>query len=286
MTKEVWIYFSEEQLKDYIRLSTESDSATSADFLAGILGFKDYRFEARDAIKLDYASYNLAFASEQNFGLIRTAALYNFGHNLLLTCMGGASLADAEATAKSELISACRPKPGADTPFFSPEMVARIGQYFARTLFAHYRLYQQCFNTEQDLTEYTDSLLVETPIIPLFNEAIPEAEWIAQVEEKRVQKEAEEASAAAAAAAAAEKAELERTEREKAEAHAARMAELAKKPGTLEEAVEKMVALRLEKEREILATEYKSKEDILLQKLENLEARARPSTVAEAGKKK
>jgi hypothetical protein len=42
----------------------------------------------------------------------------------LTSCMpGGALLADAEATAKAELIAACRPKPGADTPFFSPEMV-------------------------------------------------------------------------------------------------------------------------------------------------------------------
>jgi hypothetical protein len=54
----------------------------------------------------------------------------------------------------------------------------------------------------------------------------------------------------------------------------------------LEEAVEKMVALRLEKERGILAAEYKSKEDVLLQKIESLEARARPPAVAETGKKK
>jgi hypothetical protein len=69
---------------------------------------------------------------------------------------------------------------------------------------------------------------VETPIIPLFNEAIPEAEWKAQVEEGRAKKEAEETASAAAAAAAVEQAELERIEREKAEAHAMRMAELAK----------------------------------------------------------
>ena len=44
-----------------------------------------------------------------------------------------------------------------------------------------------------------------------------------------------------------------------------------------------MVALRLEKEKELLAAEYKAKEDVLVHKIEGLEARAAPPPVA--GKK-
>lgn len=51
---------------------------------------------------------------------------------------------------------------------------------------------------------------------------------------------------------------------------------LPQKPATLEEAVEQMVALRLEKEKELLAAEYKAKEDVLVQKIQGLEAKAVP----------
>ena len=38
--------------------------------------------------------------------------------------------------------------------------MAQAGQFFASTLFSHYSLYQHCFSADQDLTEYTDTLLV------------------------------------------------------------------------------------------------------------------------------
>lgn len=38
--------------------------------------------------------------------------------------------------------------------------VSRIGVFLSGTLFNHYRLYQYCFNNEQDLTEYQASLMV------------------------------------------------------------------------------------------------------------------------------
>ncbi len=45
------------------------------------------------------------------------------------------------------------------------------------------------------------------------------------------------------------------------------------KPATLQEAVDQMVAIRLEQEKEVLASEYKAKEEALLQKIEHLEAK-------------
>lgn len=189
----------------------------------------------------------------------------------------GASLKDAEATFKKDLLDLCRPKVGPDSHELSPEMVSRTGQFFARTFFAHYRLYQHCFTAPQDLTEYTSSLLVETPIIPgvgSFEAALPEAEWLEKLEV--VRKEEEEALRAKdeAEGARIEAERAERAEEEKARAEAQRQADLAKKPATLEEAIEHMVALRLEQEKVSLAQEYKGKEDVLLKKIEGLEAKS------------
>ncbi len=49
-----------------------------------------------------------------------------------------------------------------------------------------------------------------------------------------------------------------------------------------------MVAMRLEKEREILAAEYKVREDVLQQKIDELEGKIRPTSAAatEKGSKK
>ena len=77
----VWIYFSQEQLEGYLRLSDDAEAAARygslphaparhglvrfllpwfspyvLSCLAGILSLNDYRFQARDAVKLDYAS--------------------------------------------------------------------------------------------------------------------------------------------------------------------------------------------------------------------------------------
>lgn len=65
--------------------------------------------------------------------------------------------------------------------------------------------------------------------------------------------------------------------------HAARV----QKPATLEEAVNQMVALRLETEKEVLSAEYKAKEEALLAKIQGLQAKLEPepSTVSSARKK-
>jgi hypothetical protein len=142
------------------------------------------------------------FAREQKFGPMRTASLFNICLNLLNACIGesacacaphalrlsclrvlpesrlvcsaaGASFQDAEATIKMELLAVCRAKPGSDTPFMSAEQIARIGQYLAKTFFTHYRLYQHCFSKDQDLTEYTQSLLVSySPPILTWKRAV------------------------------------------------------------------------------------------------------------------
>eukprot|EP00955_Chlamydomonas_euryale_P027079 285438-Chlamydomonas_euryale.AAC.4 len=74
-------------------------------FLAEVLNLKGFRFEARDAIKLDYASYVLEFshnlnlplnalrsafrfAKEQKYGPIRTSSLFDIAQKMLQVCIG------------------------------------------------------------------------------------------------------------------------------------------------------------------------------------------------------
>lgn len=274
-TPVIWEFFSPEQLQAYRECAKKSQEDASS-FLSVVLGLENYRFDARDAIRLDYASYTLEFAWEQKYGPTRTMSVFRVAQHLLEVCIAGASLKDAQATFKKDLLDLCRPKVGPDGPELSPEMVSRAGQFFARTFFGHYRLYQHCFTSPQDLTEYTATLLVETPIIPgagSFETALPEDDWIEKMDAVRREEEAagrarEEAEAARVAAESAE-----RVEQEKAKAEAQRQADLAKKPATLEEAIEHMVALRLEQEKVALAEEYKGKEEVLVKKIEVLEAK-------------
>ena len=77
--------------------------------------------------------------------------------------VAGASFADSEATLKTQLLQLCCPKPGLDSVQFSPDQVAKVGQFFASTLFRHYRLYAHVFSQEQEHTQYTADLLVRDP---------------------------------------------------------------------------------------------------------------------------
>jgi hypothetical protein len=140
---------------------------------------------------------------------------------------------DCEATIKMDLVGLCKAQAGLDSQFFSPEQVACIGKFFAGGFFTHFRLYSFCFSNEQDLTQYSETLLVETPLIPSFEAAIPEIEWQAMLEERQRQAEAEQKAAEEAEAARVEAEAQERREREQAEAEAARAEELARVSGAM-----------------------------------------------------
>lgn len=58
------------------------------------------------------------------------------------------------------MLQVVRPRPGTDTPYFSPDQVAAAGAFTARGLLRHYRLYQHVFSTEQPHVQYTAELLV------------------------------------------------------------------------------------------------------------------------------
>ncbi|KAG2487200.1 hypothetical protein HYH03_014174 [Edaphochlamys debaryana] len=282
MTQDLWVHFTQEQLTEYLGLLKDPDAA--AGFLAGVLQLDDYRFNARQAILLDYASYAIDFAVKQGYGPTRTASWYNVAHAVLQSCIAGAPFSVGEAQFKGLMLQLVRPRPGTDTPHFSPDQVAAAAGFMARGLLRHYRLYQHVFSTEQAHTEYTAELEVETPVVPSFEAALSQAEWDAAQEQRRAEAEAAAKAAEEAAVAAAE-AEARAAEEEARRAEEeARAADLARKPATLEEAINQLVAVRLEAERVALAETFKGKEAELLSKIAALEeGRANPKP--QSGKK-
>uniref|UniRef100_A0A7S0R2Q0 Uncharacterized protein n=1 Tax=Chlamydomonas leiostraca TaxID=1034604 RepID=A0A7S0R2Q0_9CHLO len=247
------------------------DPDGAASVLAEALQLPDYASDARSAIRLDYTTYALQYARDVGFGPLRTAALLGVANNLLYATTSGCSYAEAEATFKSAMLGLTSPKPGADSGQLSPDQVAGVARFFARTFFRHFRLYARVFSSEQELTEGGAALLVETARVQPFDAAQSEEEWQAEAEQARLAAEAaarEEEEARAAAAAAAEREEAERAA---AEAEAARRAELERKPATLEEAVAQMVAVRVEAEKAALADEYAAREEVLARRISDLE---------------
>ncbi|EFJ42622.1 hypothetical protein VOLCADRAFT_107162 [Volvox carteri f. nagariensis] len=284
--QDLWVHFTQEQLQEYLDLLKDPDAA--AGYLASVLKLHKYRFDAREAILLDYATYSLDFAHKQSFGPTRKASWYNVAHRVLQTCIGGAPYEECEACFKGLMLQLVRPRPGTDTPYFSPDQVAAVGGFMAHGLFRHYRLYQHVFSTEQAHISYTAELQVETARVPSFEAAMSQAEWDAMHEKRRL--EAERTKKAAEEAEAARLAEEARQAEEAAKrfAEEARKAELAKKPATLDEAVAQLVAVRLEAEKEILAAEYRAKEEEMRAKITELEetlATRKPPSAGGAKKK-
>lgn len=72
----------------------------------------------------------------------------------------GVSFDDCQATFKTALLNLCSHKPGLDSGQFSPDSIAQIGNFFAKTFFRHFKLYAYVFSNEQAHTEYTTGLLV------------------------------------------------------------------------------------------------------------------------------
>ena len=251
---------------------SSDDSSHAFRFLSSLLDLPNYRFNAREAIKLDYASYILEFTKEEKLGPLRAALLFDISQKVLEACISGSERSSVEALLKKELLQKCRAKVSLDSGELTADLVAKTAAFFARTFFSHYRLYQHTFTVEQDLTEFSSTLLVETALIPSsFDGAISSEEWEAKLEQARLEGEAARQAEEEELAARAEAERKEQEELATAEAKALREEGLRKKPETLEAAVAQAVALRLEEEKVKLSEEYSSKEESLMKQIQELE---------------
>lgn len=260
---------SAEHLSRYYELQYDPDAA--ARHLSEVLNLPNYVFEARSAVRLDYATYVFELAHQQQLGPIKTLRLLQISQNVLDKCAEGGSFDDSKQLLQDQLLSCCSPtsRPNDDT--LSPAQIGAVGQFFAASFFRHYSLYSYMFQHEQDHTEYKAHVMIETPLTQPFDGVLTEAEWEAQRAARTAREAAEAAAAEQARAEAAAAAERAREEAVRAAEEAARQEELKRKPQTLEEAIDHLVAVRLDDERQVLAKDYKAREDELMARIAQLE---------------
>lgn len=265
----IWRHITEEKLAQYKKLQSEPDAAAA--LLAEVLSLNEYRFDARGAIKLDYATGVLEFGYDMGCVPTRISSLLNVAMAVLRICEDGGNFEDCQQCLTASLLGLCCSRPKSDDPKFSPDQVDKIGHFFARTFFRHFKLYSYVFSHEQDHKESAEQLLVEEALLQSLDAALPEEEWHAHLEQQRQQ--AEDAVRAAQEAEEARiRAEQEAEEAaQEAEKERLRNEELAKKPATLDEAIKHMVAVKVEEEKVMLAATYRHKEEELLAKITDLE---------------
>lgn len=211
--------------------------------------------------------FSCRFTQKQKLGPVRTAAVFNIGWDVFQLCVHGHSFTDCECTFKMAMIESVSAVPGPDDTKFWPEQVKALTGFMLTTFFKHFKLYSYVFTHEQDHVEHHTGLVIETPEIQSFAEAMSQSEWDAYQADIAAKAEAarQAAEAEEAARVAAERAAIEEAER--AEAEAARQELLRRKPATLDDAIEHLVAVRLTEEKELLAAMYREKEEVLLARI-------------------
>lgn len=214
------------------------------------------------------------FAQKHSFGLVRTAALFSIAMDVLTAVEGGGSSKECEQVLKAALVSSVRARPVGDDPHFWPEHVQQVGAFFASTFFAHFRLYQFAFSTAQQHTEHHTQLVLETAVIQDFRGALSEDEWAEYHERLAAAAEAERVAAEQAEEARVAAIKAAEEERARAEAEEIRRELLQRKPATLDQAIEHMVAIRLEQEKAAIEAEYREREEVLLARIEQLTLKA------------
>ncbi|KAF8070993.1 hypothetical protein HT031_001074 [Scenedesmus sp. PABB004] len=255
----------------------EPDAA--AGLLAEALGLPEFRHDARSAITLDYAASVQAACRELQLGARATAAVLWLAQRLLESCAGGASRQAVQEQLRAGLLALCGAAPA---PALPADAVHGLAGAFARGLLQHYAAYALAMTREQAHMHRAHDLLVESAVAPPpLEAALAEADWQARIaaeaaarEAARVAGEAAEAEATEAAAAAA------RADAAAAEA-AARAEQLQRKPQSLGEAVDKLVALRLEEVRGALSADYAQRAAALAARVGQLEAAAATAAAAQ-----
>eukprot|EP00877_Chromochloris_zofingiensis_P008624 jgi/Chrzof1/4014/Cz13g17080.t1 len=231
--------------------------------------------DARSAIQIDYVTQCLELSRKLQLGPGRTAALLNVADKLLKACADGSVLEDCWKLLRNSLLDACSAAPEGNDTALSPDQIAAIAGLFTANLFQHFSLYSYVFTHEQQHTQYQANLMVETAVpVPPLELAMISDDWERHLADEAARLEAERQAAEAAKQAQEEAAAKEAADRQKAQEQAEHEAKISKRPKTLEEAVEQLVAVCLEEERKQLDAMYAAKEQTLLTRMAQLEAHA------------
>ena len=266
--------------------STSSAAAAPADdgsdpyrepfeLLASSLGLAEYSKDVRTAARVDYLASVLQFARETcEMGAEQANVVVSVCSRILDAVVAGGSKEELVSLLKDALLPRLAPAPGRERLVaLTGEDVRRVTDFVVGGLLRHRALYTLVFDAEAALENRRyHEVVVETPLLSLpLASALTEAQWERRcAAERRAKEDAEAALAAAAAREAVAKA-AEAARRAEEEEEEARRAALAKKPATLEEAVEKLVLEKVEEARERMLEEHRQREAALLDRIAVLE---------------
>ncbi|WIA31793.1 hypothetical protein OEZ86_002663 [Tetradesmus obliquus] len=281
------LLLTSEQQEGYNQLKKTPTDATR--FLAEALDLPEYKHDARSAITLDFAAAMLEQCHKLHLGSEQTAAVLSIGQQLLQGCADGRSREECQELLRSSLLQLCSAAPAvaaaagsASSACLSPDAVSVLAASFTKGLLQHYSLYQLVFTRLQAHTQHQFHLPVESAVAPpALEQALPEADWQAHLAAEQAQAAAEAAAAEAAAAAAREAEEAALVAQRQAEEAAARQEQLQRKPQTLVEAVDKLVALRLEDIQQTLSAGYAAKAAALMSRVAQMEQQQQQQQVSQ-----
>eukprot|EP00878_Enallax_costatus_P008179 GHUV01008552.1.p1 GENE.GHUV01008552.1~~GHUV01008552.1.p1 ORF type:complete len:317 (+),score=105.68 GHUV01008552.1:230-1180(+) len=277
-----------EHHKEYLQLKGERTLQLS--LLAEALCLPEYRHDARSAIVLDYTAAVLSECDKQQLQYKQTAAILGIAVQLLHVCSRGLGREEAQQVLRSSLLQLCWAGNGkqssstdGDLVSLAHDEIASIAELFTRGMLQHYAVYSLVFTKEQHHVQHQYHLMVESTVAaPPLELSLAEPDWHAHLAAEQAQHEAEIAAAAAAEQARKEAEEAARIAQQQAEEAAARQEQLQRKPKTLEEAVDKLVALRLEDVRQGLSEGYAVKAAALAARVGQLEQQAASAATAHA----
>mmetsp|Transcript_12245 Transcript_12245/g.34441 ORF Transcript_12245/g.34441 Transcript_12245/m.34441 type:complete len:280 (+) Transcript_12245:2-841(+) len=260
----------EDAQAEYFSLAENADAA--GEFLSATLGLPNYRHDTREAVKIDYATHVLNFGRRMGLSGLRISTLFTISQSILQIAVNGEPKSKAQEMLKNFLLGLCTAMPKPDDYKFSPDQIGEIAKFFADGIFQYFRILSHVFQFEQPLEQTDVSLLVETvQIRPDLHEAYIEEDWKKYNDDIAAKIEAERVAAEEARIAEEEKAEKLAQEQALIAAESRRKAEMAKVPQSLEEAVNKLVALRLTEEKQKMEASYKERETVLLLRIQELE---------------
>ena len=197
----------------------------------------------------------------------QTRRVFAVSHALLARVRdeAGESASAVRADLREALLPLVSAQPLKSDSHLSPEHVAALGRFLGGLLLQHFHLWRHALTAAQEHDHTQESVAVEVPVPPagFAGVVVTEAEWEARREAERVARE-QEATKRLLEEQERER-EVERArqeeERARAEAELARLKEL--KPGSLAEAVELQVKVRVEEERLRLMGEFQQREEAL-----------------------
>ena len=243
--------FGLDAVEEFYRENFETSEAV--EFIAKKLEFAEYTTNVKEAIQAELYEHMLSYSKTCGFSAEQTASFIGMFAIIVTSLKSGKTQEETETLAKEGLTGMCE-----TVPNFNATIVKFMLDFLAQTVFQHYSLYSYVYQLpqrEQDLVNVT--LEVETPRVPPLSKGELQVDVEPEVGEAEGEEEAETNEAA-------DPQEEEDQEAEDPE---------EQEPNPVNDAIESEIARRVDLFKEKLQKEYAEREEALLAKIKQIEAK-------------